>query len=159
MLKENIIDKFRQIFACVPAEQQNTLATELAKMIPTDESADVDWSVGSGYDLDKDEVGVTVSLKIVPARQSQQEITLMDLVANAVNMGKEAQLLVLEDALDIVLVHIIANRKMVHIPALALTETIFAIHWRFWGEPSEDAKIYGEQQRKVVPTQRETACL
>jgi hypothetical protein len=159
MLKENIIKKFTQVFASTPQEQQNALATELAKMTPASAEADVDWSVGWGYDTDKDEVGVTISLKIVLAKQSEQEMGLIDLLTNVINMGKEAQLLKIEEALDIAIDDIIANRRMIHIPALRLTETIFAIHWRFWGEPSEEAKIFGEQQRKVLKTQKETACL
>ncbi|GAB4194696.1 MAG: hypothetical protein OHK0057_23400 [Thermoflexibacter sp.] len=78
MLKEEIIKKFIQVFASIPQEQQDALAIELAKMIPADENADVDWNVSWGYNLSKEEVGVSVWLKIVPAIQSKQIMPVID---------------------------------------------------------------------------------
>jgi len=150
MLKETIIKKFRQILASVPAEQQNALAVELAKMIPTDESADVDWSVGWGYDTSKDEIGVGISLKIVPATQSIKEESLLSLLSDAVNMGKEEQLLKLEEALDIVLNDIIAGIRISFLPSIYFAEATSALHFSFRGEPTLEARQYGEQKKEAM---------
>ena len=48
MLKEEIIKKFTEVLASIPQEQQEALASELAKMIPASSEADVDWGVGWG---------------------------------------------------------------------------------------------------------------
>jgi hypothetical protein len=133
MLKETIIAKFTQVLAAIP-------------------QADVDWSVSWGYYMEKDEVGVTISLKIVPARESETEkLLLADLMTNLVNKGKENQLLDLSEALDIVLDDINSDKKMTATPALALTETTFAIRLRFWGAPSEKAKIDAEHEKELSP--------
>lgn len=66
MLKERIIEKFIQVLASVPAEQQAALATELAKMMPANEQADVDWRVGSGYDEETKIIKISFSAKINP---------------------------------------------------------------------------------------------
>jgi hypothetical protein len=152
MLKETIIAKFTQVLAAIPQAQQDALAVELAKMIPATPDADVDWSVSWGYYMEKDEVGVTISLKIVPARESETEkLLLADLMTNLVNKGKENQLLDLSEALDIVLDDINSDKKMTATPALALTETTFAIRLRFWGAPSEKAKIDAEHEKELSP--------
>jgi hypothetical protein len=66
---------------------------------------------------------------------------------------------ILKEALSVVSDHIIANHRMTYSPVLYLNETIATIQLRFWGEPSEEAKIFGEQQLKELKMQKETACL
>jgi hypothetical protein len=150
MLKERIIEKFTQILAAIPAEQQAALAAELAKMMPANGQADVDWRVGWGYDIDKDEVGVGISLKIVPATPSTQAIPLIDLLTNAVNMGKEEQLLKLKEALDIALDDILLDRIITFLPSVYFAEVTSAVHFSFRGEPSAQARQYGEQKREAL---------
>ncbi|GAB4194692.1 MAG: hypothetical protein OHK0057_23410 [Thermoflexibacter sp.] len=83
----------------------------------------------------------------------------MIFLTNVLYISKEKQLEDLQEALDIALDDIIANRKMIYTPALSLTEAMFAIHLRFFGDPSEEAKIFGEEQRIAIKKQKETAYL
>jgi hypothetical protein len=159
MLKETIIAKFTQVLAAIPQAQQDALAVELAKMTPATPDADVDWGIGRGYNTEKDELDVGISLKIVPAKSSMQEIPLLNLISNAVYLGKEEQLFLLEETLSMALVHIVSNRQFHCSPALYLTESIASVRFRFWGNPSEEAKIFGEEKRKVMQSQKETTCL
>ncbi|MCU0394182.1 MAG: hypothetical protein MUE81_23985 [Thermoflexibacter sp.] len=155
MLKENIIKKFTQVFASIPQDQQNALATELAKMIPATPDADVDWGVSWGYYIDKAEVNVGISLKICPAIHSEKEKTLTDLLADVVSRARENQLSDLDEALDIVLNDINFVKKMTHTPVLALTENTSAIRLRLWGTPSEKAKMNEQHQKESLKSSKE----
>jgi hypothetical protein len=151
MLKERIIEKFTQILAAIPAEQQAALAAELAKMMPANEQADVDWRVGSGYDEEAKMIRISFSAKVNPIL-IQKYVNLSTALAQLIDCTSIEQLTsihqtlaLIEDGLE--KPYTLALGMM---PVLPLSDTMSILTFRIHSSPNALLSKQIEEEQAVL---------
>jgi hypothetical protein len=148
MLEERIIKKFTQILASIPTAQQEALATELAKMIPTDENTQVDWSIGSGYDEESQLMKISFSAKVNPSL-IQKNLSLLPALALLIGCTPTEQLASIHQTLTLIENGLEKPYTLVlgMMPILPLSDTINIFTFRIHSSPNATlSKQIAEEQ-------------
>jgi len=64
MNKQNILQKFGQVLAYIPQEEQEKLAKELSKIIPQSAKSLLDWRATWAYNFDVNQIEVKFHIKV-----------------------------------------------------------------------------------------------